>query len=174
MLEIILITGGCRSGKSDHAVQLADAAGSPVTFIATAEAFDDEMKQRIARHQSERPVEWNLIEEPLKLAEAITKGLEQSETVIVDCLTLWVSNLLFKEHINDETTVTLRIKQLLENIESCSGRVIFVTNEVGLGIVPADKLTRLYRDCIGRVNQCVGRAADKLIFMISGVPQQIK
>jgi adenosylcobinamide kinase / adenosylcobinamide-phosphate guanylyltransferase len=174
MLEIILITGGCRSGKSDYAVQLAEAAGSHITFIATAEALDDEMEQRIARHQAERPAEWGLIEEPLKLAEAIENGLEQSETVIVDCLTLWVSNLLFKENISDETTVTLRIKQVLKSIEHCSGRVIFVTNEVGLGIVPADELTRLYRDCIGRVNQCIGRKADKLFFMISGIPQQIK
>jgi len=174
MLEIILVTGGCRSGKSDYAVQLAEAAGSAVTFIATAEPFDDEMKQRISRHQAERPAEWGLIEEPLKLAEAITQGLEQADMVIVDCMTLWVSNLLFKENIKDEITVTTRIKQVLKTIENCSGCVIFVTNEVGLGIVPADELTRLYRDCIGRVNQCLGRTADKLIFMISGVPQQVK
>jgi adenosyl cobinamide kinase/adenosyl cobinamide phosphate guanylyltransferase len=155
-VTLTLLLGGARSGKSALAVRLAERAGGPVTFIATATAGDDEMAERIAVHRAERPGAWTTVEEPLRLREA----LEAAEgTVVVDCLSLWVANLL---------EAGLEIDAAAAEVAAARGRTIAVSNEVGMGVVPATPLGRRYRDVLGRVNATWADAAETALFVVAG------
>ena len=154
-MSLVFLLGGARSGKSALAVRLASASGAPVVFVATGEARDEEMRERIARHRAERPREWTTVEEPLELRAAIASAPAEA-CVVVDCLSLWVANLL-EQGREPEPAVPLR-----------DGPTIAVSNEVGLGIVPATPLGRAYRDVLGRVNAAWAAAADEAYLVVAG------
>lgn len=161
-----LILGGARSGKTAFALKSAEATGRGLVMIATAEAFDAEMEDRIARHQAERGPAWRTLEAPLDLAGALAE-VGPDETAVVDCLTLWVSNLMHAERDIEADTQTL--------IAALAGRdVLLVSNEVGLGIVPDNALARRFRDEAGRLNQRVAAAADRAVFIAAGLPLVLK
>ncbi|MGQ9896452.1 MAG: bifunctional adenosylcobinamide kinase/adenosylcobinamide-phosphate guanylyltransferase [Acidobacteriota bacterium] len=178
--ELIFILGGARAGKSHFAQQLAqikaDAAGAAVCFIATAEALDEEMQGRILHHRAERPPEWRTLEEPRALAAAYAQAAEAG-VVIVDCLTMLVSNWLMALP-HDETqclnALETTLSAFLQTFSRREQTVIVVSNEVGLGIVPENALARRYRDLLGRVNQSVAAAATEVHFLIAGIPWRIK
>ena len=164
-MAIVLLVGGARSGKSRLAQLLALQAGGPVTFIATGEPRDEEMKERIARHRTERPSTWRTIEEPLDLLGAL-RSAGPEDCVIVDCLTLWVSNLLDAGRAAADvlTTSVECARQAAERRPD----TIVVSNEVGLGIVPANELARVYRDTLGSVNSVFADAAHRTAFVVAG------
>ncbi len=177
--ELILITGGARSGKSSFAERLA-RQGERVLFVATAEALDDDMARRIAAHRNSRPPEWDTLEEPCNLAGAVRNKVSDDhpeyDTIVVDCLTMWVSNLLLtlEEDANAEGKIVGAARDLLEVCEASGGRWIVVTNEVGLGVVPSSSLGRAYRDALGRVNSLVASRADKVYLMAAGLALDLK
>jgi adenosylcobinamide kinase/adenosylcobinamide-phosphate guanylyltransferase len=164
-VTLTFVTGGARSGKSRYALRAAAASGQPVVMIATAEARDDEMRERIEAHRRERPAGWRTVEEPLDLAGAL-RGLAEDEFAIIDCLSLWVSNLLEDEQHAEE------VEQLAAEAASlaaaCAGGCVAVSNEVGMGIVPMGALARSYRDLIGRVNAIWAEAADDAVLAVAG------
>ena len=177
--ELILITGGARSGKSGFAERLA-MQGNRVLFVATAEALDDDMARRIAAHRSSRPPEWDTLEEPRSLPEAIRRKAAGTgsayDTIVVDCLTIWVSNLLLLHEGNAdaESRILEAAGNLLDVRRSSDARWIVVTNEVGLGVVPSSPLGRAYRDALGRVNSLVASHADKVYLMAAGLALDLK
>ena len=157
----VLLLGGARSGKSSRAVQAAVESGLPVTFIATAEALDAEMAARIEQHRSTRQGDWSVVEEPIDLVGAISRT---GGFVVVDCLTLWVSNLLGAGHESSEVlALAERAAALLAQRDG-----VVVSNEVGLGIVPANELARTFRDVLGSVNAVFARCASRSLFMVAG------
>lgn len=167
MGKSILITGGARSGKSVLAERMTLALGTPAVYIATAEARDDEMAARIAEHQARRGPEWTTLAEPL----ALTDALQGSDTAprLVDCLTLWLSNLMFADRAwADE------VDALAKLLPSLAAPVVFVTNEVGSGIVPENALARAYRDAAGVTNQRLAEACDELWLCVAGQPLKVK
>ena len=172
MTQIIMVTGGSRSGKSvyaeDYAKQLASAQNAGLVYIATAEAFDAEMKSRITEHQSRRGPEWTNIHAPLLLSSALSDSDGQG-VCLVDCLTIWLNNLMFAEQDIDEATSALIAASAVR-----TDPVIFVTNEVGSGIVPENALARRFRDEAGRLNQKVAAVADEVYVSISGIPLRLK
>lgn len=177
MGKLILIIGGARSGKSTYAQQLAQKSSNKVAFIATAQALDEDMANRIDNHKKTRPSDWITIEASIGVSQKYRDlGLEM-DVVIVDCLTLLVSNFMMKEMDNaqiDMANLEFQLKQEInELISTARGgdtTWIVVTNEVGLGIVPGDSLSRNYRDILGRVNQWVASVADEVIYMVAGIP----
>lgn len=177
-MKATLIIGGARSGKSRLALDMAQAAGGEVLFVATAEAGDDEMARRIEEHKRSRPPHWRTIEVTTGIGELISGAIGHSQTVVIDCITLLVNNV-FEQHkeaneIALEKAVTAEISGLIECIEKSGARFIIVSNEVGLGIIPADRTSRLYRDLLGRVNQMLAACADEVILMVGGIPVTIK
>lgn len=165
-MAITLILGGARSGKTAHALAAAEASGRGLVMIATAEALDAEMEERIARHRAERGPRWRTIEAPLDLASALAQ-VSADETAVVDCLTLWVSNLMHADRDLEAETARL--------IAALPGRdLVLVSNEVGLGIVPDNALARRFRDAAGRLNQQVAAAADRVVFVAAGLPLTLK
>ncbi|HUF55134.1 MAG TPA: bifunctional adenosylcobinamide kinase/adenosylcobinamide-phosphate guanylyltransferase [Thermohalobaculum sp.] len=164
--RVSLILGGARSGKSARALSLAD--GPQRLFVATAEALDDEMAARIAAHRAERGAEWALVEEPLELAPVLAAAPGDA-VVVVDCLTLWLSNLM--HHGRDPEAEGERLAVALGETPA---RVILVSNEIGLGLVPADALSRAFRDAQGRLNRRVADAADHVEFVAAGLPLTLK
>ncbi len=173
MGRTILITGGCRSGKSRYALEIAEKIqDGRKCFLATCEPGDDEMKQRIKRHQEERGKDWETVETPLKLAENIAASGKKTDVMVVDCLTLWISNLLIK--YDDEDKVLESINLLMEALQSTDSSVIMVTNEVGMGIVPENRLARIFRDIVGFANQRAAQCAEQVVWMVSGIPVMIK
>jgi adenosylcobinamide kinase/adenosylcobinamide-phosphate guanylyltransferase len=160
-VTLVVYIGGARSGKSRLALERARSSGAAVVFLATGEGLDDEMADRIARHKAERPAEWETVEEPIELERAIAEAPPEA-TVVVDCLSLWVANVF----------ETAPAEELGERAAACaaarSGLTIAVTNEVGLGIVPDNALTRRYRDVLGRVNATWAAAADEAHFVVAG------
>ena len=173
MKEIIFVTGGCRSGKSTYAMQTAEKMpAEQKVFIATCVPQDDEMKQRVAKHQKERSQSWVTVEVPLDLPEAILKNSQEENVILVDCLTLWLSNLLMET--DDENKIEKIIAQLTASLEKALGTVVLVSNEIGTGIVPENKLARQYRDIIGLANQAVAKTAGKVIWMVAGIPVTVK
>jgi adenosylcobinamide kinase/adenosylcobinamide-phosphate guanylyltransferase len=171
--EIIFVIGGCRSGKSTYALQTAEQIpGSRKFFIATCMPQDDEMKQRVARHQKERSQKWATVEEPLHLPEAILDNSPKADVILIDCLTLWVSNLLMDT--TNEQELKAAISRLMDVFEKATCPLVIVSNEVGTGIVPENKLARQYRDLIGLTNQAVAKIAGKVIWMVAGIPVIIK
>jgi adenosylcobinamide kinase/adenosylcobinamide-phosphate guanylyltransferase len=169
--EIILITGGARSGKSSYAEQRARALGPRRLYIATAEAKDEEMRQRIEEHKRRRSNEWVTIEEPIELAETLLAQRGQTDCALVDCLTLWISNLLLQY---DRRFAEEKVGQLLETASRLNCHLVFVTNEVGLGIVPDNPLARQFRDLSGWANQRVAAAANEVVFVVAGIPMIVK
>ena len=177
MGRIIFITGGARSGKSAFAEKQALQLGSPITYLATAQGGDDEMAERIKLHQERRDEDWKTIEEPLHLSQALACCDGTTKAVLVDCLTLWLSNLLFlyedqQEEI--EKRILEDIRRLITTMRGMQTTLIIVSNEVGMGIVPENRLARLFRDIAGRANQMVAAAADEVHVVISGIPLRLK
>ena len=165
----MLVLGGARSGKSRYAQGLAEASGGRLVFIATAQAFDDEMTDRIRRHQADRDGRWTTVEASVDLAGAIGAADGEHAVVLVDCLTLWASNLLLGEEDADE-----RLAQLLAALERARGQVLLVANEVGLGIVPDNALARAFRDLAGTINQRVAAVVDRVHMTVAGIPIIVK
>ena len=178
-MKITLITGGARSGKSRLAQELARKSGGAVLFVATAEAGDEEMKQRIEAHRKGRPPGWVTLEVTTHIGSQITRNIGQARTVIIDCITLLINNV-FEEHDKKtdasllEKAVTAEIKELLDGIDHSDANFIIVTNEVGLGIIPADRVSRLYRDLLGKANQMLAEHADEVYLMVAGIPVAVK
>ncbi len=178
-LRTTLITGGARSGKSRLALETALKTGGKVLFVATAEAGDEEMKQRIAAHRKVRPADWMTLEVTTHIGREIARKTDLLKTVIIDDITLLVNNI-FQQHqgIADagalEKAVVEEINELIRCMERSSARFIIVTNEVGLGIVPADEISRLYRDLLGKANQMLAEHADEVILMVAGIPMYLK
>ena len=172
----VLISGGARSGKSYYAQKLAEQSGAGVIFVATAEALDDEMKTRIENHKKTRPATWLTLEAPRDIGACLQKCLSEQEFVIIDCITLLVSNILGQCSDNDkaEALVIQEINSLVECMKISNATFIIVTNEVGLGIVPDNDLARLYRDVLGRANQILAQFATDVYLMVAGIPLQIK
>ena len=164
-MTLVVLLGGARAGKSALARRLAEHGNGPVTYVATAEPRDDEMAARIARHRDERPDGWTTVEEPLALRSALDE-IDDDGLVIVDCLTLWVSNLL--ERGDAAEAIVAEADAVARACASRPGRVIAVTNEVGLGIVPANELARAYRDVLGEVNRLFVDRADEASFVVAG------
>jgi len=177
--RLTLILGGARSGKSSYAQSLAEETGKSVTFLATAQALDEEMSARIQKHRTERPPDWETLEIPLNISSHV--GQIKTEVVILDCMTLLVTNLLMrfvKNDLVDEPPFTQALQkevdELIANIHRGKQEWIIISNEVGLGLVPPYQMGRVYRDLLGWANQQLARAADKVIFMVAGIPTVIK
>ncbi len=176
-----LILGGARSGKSRHAEQRALESGLAVTVIATAEAGDAEMAARIRRHRADRPAHWRTVETPRALAATLRREAAAGRCLIVDCLTLWLSNLLAgAEHLPvaaDAAALPLFVRErdaLLTTLPQLPGRIVLVANEIGLGLVPESPLGRLFRDEAGRLNQAVAAACARVVFVAAGLPLVLK
>lgn len=172
MNEIVLVTGGGRSGKSDYALKLAEPYRKRA-FVATAVAFDDEMRQRIARHRQERDPTFLTVEEPTDLAGAVRALPADTDVAVIDCLTVWLGNLLHKHGEQDDESLP-EITAWLELLTHPPCRLMVVTNEVGMGIIPANEEARRFRDMAGRLNQNVARLADRVVLMVSGIPVNAK
>jgi adenosylcobinamide kinase/adenosylcobinamide-phosphate guanylyltransferase len=171
--EIVFIIGGCRSGKSTYALQTAEKMPAErKIFIATCVPQDDEMKQRVAKHQTTRSRSWTTVEEPLKLPEAILQNSRRADVILIDCLTLWVSNLLMQN--GDEKKIADTIPHLIDALEKATCPIVLVSNEVGTGIVPENRLARQFRDITGWVNQAVAKCANKVVWMVAGIPVTVK
>lgn len=175
--SITFITGGSRSGKSRHAQTLAEARDGTRGYIATSAVYDDEMRARVDRHRAERAGrDWNTIEETTDLAGAIRAANER--VLLVDCLTLWVTNLLLKSEADGdligEDEIAAASRDVLDAARAHGGEIFFVTNEVGMGIVPENALARRFRDLAGRCNQVFANSADHAILVVSGLPVQLK
>ncbi|MEL6861407.1 MAG: bifunctional adenosylcobinamide kinase/adenosylcobinamide-phosphate guanylyltransferase [Pseudomonadota bacterium] len=168
-VDTTLILGGARSGKSRRALALAEARAQTRVFIATAEALDDEMSDRIARHEAERGEGWGTVEAPLDLVSAIAAHVDPDRICVVDCLTLWLSNLM--HHGGD---IEAETAALCEALSAPRGPIILVSNEVGLGLVPETPLGRAFRDAQGRLNQAVAAACTKVEFVAAGLPLTLK
>ena len=166
-----LILGGARSGKSHYAEQLAQRSGQEVVYIATAAAGDGEMAERIQQHQRSRPAEWLTIEEPLALAKVLMEQAASEKVILVDCLTLWLTNLLCCE---DEARFAQETEALLEQISILPGHIIFVSNEVGLGVVPMGELSRRFVDETGRLHQRLAERVGNVVFIPAGLPLAMK
>jgi adenosylcobinamide kinase/adenosylcobinamide-phosphate guanylyltransferase len=171
MGKLVFILGGARSGKSTYAISLAKKY-KKVAFIATAHALDREMKKRIQWHQKVRPQEWKTYEEPENPAPLIKKIGNLYECILLDCLTLLISNLILKKYREEKIIKT--INALLSASKDKKAKIIMVSNEVGLGLVPANKLGRNFRDIAGKINQLIAVQADEVFFAISGIPIKIK
>lgn len=169
MLQLIL--GGARSGKSKLAEQIAKETSLNVIYIATAQAWDEEMQLRIAHHQSQRPSEWQLIEETYYLADTLKKNDQEGQLILVDCLTLWMSNLLIHDDQNLQIQECQKLLQVLPKLQS---QVILVSNETGLGVVPMGEITRKFVDESGRLHQQLGQLADRVVFCIAGFSMVLK
>ena len=166
-----LILGGVRSGKSKLAEQHALATGLPVTYIATATGEDDEMSARIAHHQTQRPDHWQLVEEPLALAATLQRLAAANHCLLVDCLTLWLTNLLCAQ---DESRLQTEVAAFLQILPTLPGHIILVSNETGMGVVPMGELTRRYCDEAGRLHQAVALACEHVILTVAGLPLKLK
>ncbi|HHP4469659.1 TPA: bifunctional adenosylcobinamide kinase/adenosylcobinamide-phosphate guanylyltransferase [Acinetobacter baumannii] len=169
MLQLIL--GGARSGKSRLAEQTALSMQLAVTYVATAQALDPEMQSRIAHHQNQRPAHWSLVEEPLFLAKTLQKIDRPNQIILVDCLTLWLTNLLLLE---DQNIQQFECEQLLKILPTLESEVILVSNETGLGVVPLGEISRRFVDEAGRLHQALGQIANKVVFCVAGFPMILK
>lgn len=165
---LTLVIGGARSGKSKHAESLIGSLDPPWIYVATAEAHDSEMQERIDAHRLRRDMRWQTVEAPLKLAETL-KDLPANRAALVDCLTLWLSNHLLADHDLDG-----ECEALVGALAARTSPTIVVTNEVGQGIVPGDPLSRRFRDAAGKLNQKVASVAGRVILMVAGIPMQVK
>lgn len=173
MIELIL--GGARSGKSAYAEQQAQASGLPVTYLATAQVYDPEFGQRVAHHRARRPVEWALIEEPFFLADALQRHAAAGRCLIVDCLTLWLAQWLCPDCKPPQgSDWAAQRAALLEVLPGLPGRILLVSNEVGMGIVPLGEINRRFQDEQGRLNQTLAGICDQVSFIAAGLPLALK
>jgi adenosylcobinamide kinase/adenosylcobinamide-phosphate guanylyltransferase len=170
--KAILITGGCRSGKSRYALDYANRHFSSKLFLATCEILDDEMALRVENHRKMRGPEWETAEEPLEIVEKVRQCDENIEVILIDCVTLWLSNLLMKGEADSK--VMDAVDRLVEIVRQKRTSFVIVSNEVGTGIVPADPLSRRFRDLAGMANQRIAHGVDTVIFMVSGIPLFLK
>ena len=166
-----LILGGARSGKSHIAEQRAVDTGYDVVYIATAQAFDSEMNERISRHQNDRPAHWLTVEEPVYLAQTIIDNAKDARVILVDCLTLWLSNLLC---LGNETVFKAQKQALLHSLSSVPGQLLMVSNEVGQGIVPDNRLARRFIDEAGWLHQALAEQCEHVTFVTAGIAQRLK
>ena len=169
MLQLIL--GGARSGKSRLAEQTAQDSGLQVYYVATAQALDAEMQLRIQHHQAQRPAHWQLSEEPLYLADCLHRIDAAEQLILVDCLTLWMTNLLLAD---DSSLLFQQMQKLLEVLPTLASTIILVSNETGLGVVPMGELSRKFVDESGRLHQQLAQLADKVLFCVAGLSMQLK
>lgn len=179
MNKLILITGGARSGKSSYALHAAEKIGEKKLFVATSPTLDDEMTARITRHQDERRDRgWDLLEEQVDLCSHLIGINGKYDVILVDCITLWVNNIIYtytkQNRQFDDIILKSECQKMLKVIQQLTCTVICVTNEVGLGIVPENKVSRLYRDCVGMCNQTIATAADDVILVSCGIPLYLK
>ena len=172
MGKLTLILGGARSGKSEHAETLALNSNSKVAYIATCMWKDGEMEERIKNHQKRRPSSWKTVEEPKNIASIVPAIDKNFDTVIIDCLTIYTSNLIFEKLSRDE--ILQNITSMTDALKSASFNTIIVSNEVGMGIVPEQELGRKFRDIAGNVNKLVASVADEVLFIIAGIPMKLK
>ena len=172
MAGTIFITGGARSGKSRLAEELAQAYGAPLGYVATGMAGDAEMAERIDRHRARRGPAWRTIEEPLDLAGAVRENQGSCSVLLVDCVTLWLTNLLLK--FGDGAPVLREVERLTQMLPGLEKPLILVSNEVGMGIVPENGLARTFRDLAGEANELLARAADEVYVTFSGLPLKLK
>ncbi len=172
----IFILGGARSGKSHFAQQLAKKLGDKVLFVATGEALDEEMQARIAEHKKARPKSWRTLEISTGIGKEIEKQIGDAEVVIIDCLTLLVSNLLHDEpaYPEAEKRVTTEIDELLACMDKLYASFVIVSNEVGMGLVPETRLGRIYRDLLGKANRLIAQHTNEIYFMVAGMPIEVK
>lgn len=171
--QLVLVLGGARSGKSTFAEQLAATRGPRITYLATAQACDAEMTARIAKHRADRPAAWRTVECPLDPAATIRAHADDTDCFVLDCLTLLVSNLLLADATSGEAHVQRALDDVLAAFREAKADLILVSNEVGLGLVPAYPLGREYRDVLGRVNQQLAAVADATYFLIAGLPLEL-
>lgn len=183
--KLVLVTGGARSGKSSFGEMLAEQSGRPISYIATAQIFDEEMKERVRLHRERRAAHWLTCEAPFDAADVLRRHDHQVPVVLLDCLTLFVTNHLlraipedadsqvntYKEYI---PSVVQAVHELVDAVKSVPATVIVVTNEVGLGIVPDNALSRMFRDLAGQANQEMASVADEVYLVVSGIPVRIK
>lgn len=169
MLQLIL--GGARSGKSRLAEKLASDSGLDVIYIATSQPLDGEMNQRVAVHRERRPAEWGLIEEPVELARVLRENAGEGRCLLVDCLTLWLTNLLM---LDDPQRLVQEREALLDGLADLPGEIIFVSNETGLGVVPLGELTRRYVDEAGWLHQALAELCHRVVFTVAGLPMILK
>lgn len=179
MGKIVLVTGGSRSGKSTFAEKYAAKYGKRVAYVATAQVYDEEMQYRVDLHQERRPSSWKTYECPYEAETAICDASKEHDMILFDCITLYITNALLQDYRQQELAhhyevVMTAIKRLIESAEESDGTVIFVTNEVGAGIVPGDALSREYRDLAGLANQLVATAADEVYLVTCGLATEIK
>jgi len=167
--KITFITGGARSGKSSFALKIASKRGRKKAFIATSEPIDEEMKNRILRHKKERPPDWTTFEEPIDISALINNIKRDYDSILIDCLTIWLSNI-FHRGLNKDTTINGLISALREPPSD----IYIVSNEIGMGIVPESPTTREFRDMAGRLNQMIASIADEVYLVVSGIPIKIK
>ncbi|MGI2335334.1 MAG: bifunctional adenosylcobinamide kinase/adenosylcobinamide-phosphate guanylyltransferase [Dehalogenimonas sp.] len=181
--KTILLIGGARSGKSNYAEELAKRVGGDVLFVATAEAGDDEMKRRIEAHIKSRPSHWHTLEAPYKVGKKIIEENRQHTVVILDCITLLVTNILCQHMTTSgddvdeqlfEHDVKMEIDSIIEAMSQNSATYVIVTNEVGEGIIPIGATTRIYRDVLGRANQMLAQACSEVYLMVAGIPLKVK
>ena len=166
---VTLVLGGARSGKSAFAERVVEAASGTRLYLATGQAWDDEMRMRIATHQDRRGSGWETVEAPVELAEVLAENARAERPVLVDCLTLWVTNLMLGEHDIDAA-----FEGLATTLPGLRGPVVFVSNEVGLGIVPDNAMARAFRDHAGRLHQTIAGLADEVYFVAAGLPLKMK
>ncbi|MDE0925901.1 MAG: bifunctional adenosylcobinamide kinase/adenosylcobinamide-phosphate guanylyltransferase [Methylophilaceae bacterium] len=170
-----LILGGARSGKSAYAEQLASSCELAVTYIATAQVYDDEFAKRIAHHKARRPSNWNIIEAPFHLAETLTTHAKENTCVIVDCLTLWLAQCVCPDCESPESVSWDKERAaLLTVLPKLKGTILLVSNEVGMGIVPLGEINREFQDAQGRLNQAIAQLVDEVSFIAAGLPLKLK
>jgi len=178
MVALILVLGGGRSGKSAFAEELAARAGSRVVYVATAEVGDGEMARRVAVHRARRPASWRTVEEPRRPDRAVRLSGGEADAVLVDCLTMWITNLLLDDPDcpaeKKEALILARARELADAAVAVPVPVILVANEVGLGLVPDNPLGRVYRDIAGRVNQYLAGRAERVYLVVAGLPLELK
>ena len=172
MKDMTLVIGGCKSGKSGFALTLAEESGQNPIFMATCVPLDDEMKDRVKRHRAERSNRWYTVDVPEFLPEAVAEYGKKENVLLVDCMTLWITNLLLK--FDNTDTVNDRVERLIRALETAPCPVILVSNEVGAGIVPGNRLARVFRDAAGIANQKFAAAANRVVWMVAGIPSVIK
>lgn len=172
--RLVLVTGGARSGKSGYAMSIAEASGGWPVYLATATAADPEMATRIETHRRERGNNWSTVEEPVDLKGALAGMTRGENAVVLDCLTLWLTNIMMRDEENFELVAGIMARELARLLRQLGGTVAVVTNEIGMGVVPESSLARRFRDVAGSVNRLFADSADEVYLLVSGLPVRLK